>query len=305
MHNTTKNITQGAMFLAIFGAALMINRGLSFMFDQFVALLPAIVIIIYVARFGFKYGCMLSFGLLVIAFMFGGTYVTLYTPLSVIGGLVYGYGVSHDFDTKTNLLMTIIVFVIGEFIITALIIPVMGMGDFDEVLVMTEEMFKTFGFHIPSEMVHKIAKLSYGISILLIGILEAVLIHLLTIIIFKKFRIKELKFKPLSQMHLKPQWAYVTLLLIFLLMLAMQLNVNDTILFLLMSVTFIACLLLMVQGYIFFMLYGMIVLRKNIGIFLAIFIVLLMPISFFILTIVGFLYVTGPLQNYLDKQRSR
>ncbi len=305
MHNTTKNITQGAMFLALFGATLLINRGLSFIFDQYVALLSALIIIIYIARFGMKYGMMLSFGVMIIAFLFGGTYVTMYTPLSIVAGLVYGYGVCHDFDTKKNLLMTIIVFVLGEFIITALLLPIMGYGDFEEILMMAEEMFKTFGVKAPAMTIRKVAKLSYGLSILLIGILEGVLIHLLTVLMFKKFHIKELKNKSIFAMRLKPIYAYLALGLLLALIIAFKFEINDTILFLLMSVAFIACLLLVVEGYVFVMLYGMIVLRKNIGIFLAILIILLFPVSLFVLTIIGFLYVTGPLQHYLDRQRSR
>ena len=263
MHNTTKNITQGAMFLALFGAALLINRGLSFIFDQYVALLSALIIIIYVARFGMKYGYMLSFCIMVIAFLFGGTYVTIYTPLSIAGGLVYGYGVCHDFNTKKNLLMTIIVFVLGEFIITALLMPILGYGDFNEVLVMAEEMMKTLGVKAPSATIQKIAKLSYGLAILLIGILEAVLIHLLTIIMFKKFHIKELKMTSIFAMRLKPIYAYASLALLVVLMLAFKFNLNDSLLFIIMSVTFIICLLVVVQGYIFCMLYGMIVLREK------------------------------------------
>ena len=140
---------------------------------------------------------------------------------------------------------------------------------------------------------------------MLLGILEGVLIHLLTILMFKKFHIKELNSKSIFAMKLKPIYAYLSLVMILVLMMAFKLNINDNILFIIMSVAFILCLLVIVQGYIFLMLYGMIVLRKNIGLYLALFIVLLMPLAFIVLFGLGFLYATGPLQQYLHKQRSR
>lgn len=305
MHNTTKNITQGAMFLALFGAVLLINRGLSFLFDQYVALLAALVVIIYITRFGMKYGFMLSFGLMVLAFLFGGTYVFLYTPLSIIAGLVYGYGVTHNFNTKKNLLVMIIVYVIGEFAITSLMMPLMGIQDLDEFIVMTEEMMRTFGVSASSELIAKVTKLSYGLAIMLIGILEGVLIHLLTILMFKKFHIKELNNKSIFAMELKPIYAYLSLVMVLVLAVAFKLDINDNLLFIIMSVAFIMCLLVIVQGYIFLMLYGMIVLRKNIGLYLAIFIVLLFPFAFIALFVLGFLYSVGPLKQYLYEKRSR
>ncbi|MGN1055044.1 MAG: hypothetical protein ACI4P1_07200, partial [Erysipelotrichaceae bacterium] len=100
MNKNIRKISEGAMFLAIVGAALLINRGLSFILDQYVSIISSLVLIVYIKRFSFKDGLMMAFGIFFLSFMFGGTYVLLYAPLSILAGLVYGYGIERGFDSK-------------------------------------------------------------------------------------------------------------------------------------------------------------------------------------------------------------
>ena len=51
MNKNIRKISEGAMFLAIVGAALLINRGLSFILDQYVSIISSLVLIVYIKRF--------------------------------------------------------------------------------------------------------------------------------------------------------------------------------------------------------------------------------------------------------------
>ena len=111
------------MFLAIVGAALLINRGLSFILDQYVSIISSLVLIVYIKRFSFKDGLMMAVGIFFLSFMFGGTYVLLYAPLSILAGLVYGYGIERGFDSKRILFTLVILYTIGEFALTFIFLP--------------------------------------------------------------------------------------------------------------------------------------------------------------------------------------
>lgn len=301
MYSKTRSITQGAMYLAIFGAALLINRGLSFLLDPYIAIITSVMIIMYMAQHGFKNACVLSFCMTVISGLFGGTYVLVYTPLSILAGLVYGYGVMKDYDTRKCLFYTIVVYIVGEFLLSLVILPLLGYGDFEEMFVMMEELFKNLGLAIDTDMFRSVSKISYGMAIALIGILEGISIHLLTKILFKKFKIKEIHMKPLNELKMKPIFAYLAMFVIFAVMIGFNLGLNDNIIFALIALSCIGAIALVAQGYIFFVVYGVLVLRKNVSMYLVLFVMLFFPYSLVILIIAGFLYATGPLEKYLYK----
>lgn len=303
MNRNIKKITQGAMFLAIFGATLLINRELSFIFDQLVALISSLIIIIYITKFSMKDGIILSFCILIMAFFFGGIYVFVYTPLSIIAGLAYGLALKKNLERKTILFIIIVIYTIGEFILTLGILPLLGFGDLNEYVEITRKMFEMYGIMIDSESLYSISKMIYGIAIFMIAIMESILIHLSTIIIFKKFRLGTIKMTPIDQIRIKPIYAYISMFTIFALIFGFNYINNDLILFTLMAISLIGGALLIAQGYIFSLIYGIIVLRKNITFYLILLIVLLAPYSLIILLILGFLYATGPLYRYISKKR--
>lgn len=305
MYSKTRSITQGAMYLAIFGAALLINRVMSFLLDPYIAVISSVMIVMYIAQYGFKNACILSFCILALSGLFGGIYVFLYTPLSVLAGLVYGYGITKDYDTRKCLFYTVIVYIVGEFLLSLVILPLFGYGDFEEMFVMMEELVKNLGISVDSNLLRGVSKISYGMAITLIGILEGVLIHLLTKILFKKFKIKEISMKPLNELKLKPIFAYLAMFAIFAVILGFNYAISDNVLFVLVAISCISGVALVAQGYIFFVVYGVLVLRKNVSMYLVLFVMLFFPYSLVILIITGFLYATGPLERYLYKQGSR
>ena len=303
MNKNIRKISEGAMFLAIVGAALLINRGLSFILDQYVSIISSLVLIVYIKRFSFKDGLMMAFGIFFLSFMFGGTYVLLYAPLSILAGLVYGYGIERGFDSKRILFTLVILYTIGEFALTFIFLPMFGFGDLNEMTAVISEMLGYYNISLSGETLLKFTKISYAIATFLLAIIEAILLHLCTIIIFKKFKLGEIKMRPLSEIRIRAEYAYASIASIILMVLSFNYTENEIIIYSLLALSMIGAALLIAQGYIFCLVYGIIVFRRNISITLVLMILVSLPYSLIIMIVLGFLYSTGPLYKYIVKKR--
>lgn len=307
--NKTKKLTQGAMMLAILGALIIIDRITAYWFTTFVVLIAPIIIIMYSAMQSFKDGILLSVGVLIISFILGNFQTTylIYIPVGVVTGLAYAYGVIKGFDKSTLLFVACITYAIGELIATYIVYPILGFP----VAQMLEELklamdqaggisgfnytdvFNAAGFDI-----NKLLVIIYLISTVLMGAMEGVLIHIITIFLLKRFKIKDLG--RINIWDIKPNkiLSYICMLSMFGFFFKDRIS-NETVSYILLTLGILGFFILIYYGYLFITLYGVIVLRKNIGAFFVI-LCFLFPVLLFVLMILGFLYGSGPLRQYLQ-----
>ncbi|MBO4358595.1 MAG: DUF2232 domain-containing protein [Erysipelotrichaceae bacterium] len=309
--NRTKKITQGAMMLAIIGALIGIDRISAYWFSELIVLMIPVVLIMYCALYTLKDGLVLSVGLLIISFLLGNFQFTylLYVPVGIATGLAYSFGVSRNFD-RTRLLMTAIaVYVVGEVICSFIVYPLMGFP----LATMIEEYKLTLsetGLLTSMNMVEafsnigvdfsKIIVVIYIISIILMGIMEGVLIHIVSIFLLKRFKIKDLGRINIFDIKPKPLVAYLALFAQFGLVLANKVD-NEILYYVLLSIAIIGIIVLFYYGYLFLVLFGSIVLHRNIGAFLIL-IAFFVPVLLSGVLLLGYLYGAGPLRNYLESK---
>ena len=328
--NKTKKLTQGAMMLAILGALIIIDRMTAYWFTTFVVLIAPIIIIMYSAMQSFKDGILLSIGVLIISFLLGNFQTTylIYIPVGVVTGLAYSYGVIKGLDKSTLLFIACVTYAVGELLATYIIYPILGFP----VAQMIEELkiamdqagglsgfnykdiFNAAGFELD-----KLLVIIYLISTVLTGAMEGVLIHIIVIFLLKRFKIKDLG--RINIWDIKPNkvlsyTCMLTLLALFIITRKVQLSetfnyvstfafffkdkINNEILsYVVLTLAILGFFILLYYGYLFITLYGVIVMRRNIG---ALFVILcfLFPVLFFVLMILGFLYGAGPLRQYLQ-----
>ena len=301
--SNTKKIVQSAMFIALIGALLIINREMAYIFDYIVNILVSVIIVTYITQYDFKSGLMMSFGILVITFLFGSIYSYLYMPLSIIAGLTYAYALKKTDNYGAAILWTILVYVLGETLLACVVLPLLGYGDFNEFLTMTKELLSSFHLIVDDLMITKITKMAFVTAAGITGVFEAILIHLLVIIIFKKFKIKAIKGLDLSSLVLSKPLAYLCFLACFGFLFANFFINIDIIYYTIMIAATLGSTALFLEGAVYILTYGVFVKRRNYGIFLCLFIVLLFPYSIIILTLIGFLYASGPLMNYMNRKR--
>lgn len=306
--NKTKKLTQGAMMLAILGALIIIDRMTAYWFTTFVVLIAPIIIIMYSAMQSFKDGILLSVGVLIISFLLGNFQTTylIYIPVGVVTGLAYSYGVIKGLDKSTLLFIACITYAVGELLATYIVYPILGFPVaqmIEELKIAMDqaggisgfnytEVFNSAGFELD-----KLLVIIYLLSTILTGAMEGILIHIITIFLLKRFKIKDLG--RINIWDIKPNkvLSYICMLSTFTFFFKDKIT-NEILSYVLLTIGIIGFFILLYYGYLFVTLYGAIVLRKNVG---AIFVILcfLFPVLFFVLMILGFLYGAGPLRQYL------
>lgn len=307
--NKTKKLTQGAMMLAILGALILIDRMTAYWFTEFVVLIAPIIIIMYSAMQTFKDGLLLAVGIVIISFLLGNfqTLYIIYIPVGVITGLAYSYALNKGLDKSTLLFIACATYVVGEIIASYIIYPLLGfpvaqmieelkvaltksgsLGGFDY-----SAIFNSAGFEFD-----KILVIIYLISTILMGAMEGLLIHILSIFLLKRFKIKDLGRVNLWDLKPNKVLSYVSFLSLFSFFLRNKIT-NETVYYVLITLAILGFVVLMYYGYIFITLYGAIVYRKNIGVIFVL-ISFIFPALLIALVIMGFLYGAGPLRNYLE-----
>ena len=285
------------MMLAIVGALILIDRMTAYWFTELVVLIMPVVIIMYTTMHAFKDGLMLCVGLLIISFLLGNfQYVYLiYVPVGILTGLCYGFGIKRGMDKRRLLMVSIITYVFGELIATFVVYPLLGFP----VAQMLEEYRLAMSqagsitgmdysqiFSLAGLDFGKMIAIIYVISTIIMGAMEGVLIHLLSVFVLKRFKIKDLGTTNIFDLKPSPPVAYLAMLLASLSFFVSRVN-NETIYYIMVTLSIVGVIILMYYGYLFVILYGVIVLRRNIG---GLFVILcfLIPGLFVLLVVLGF-----------------
>ena len=307
--NKTKKLTQGAMMLAILGALILIDRMTAYWFTELVVLIAPIIIIMYSVMQTFKDGLLLSIGVLIISFILGNfqTMYLIYVPVGVLTGLAYSLGVKKGMDKSSLLFIACVVYVVGEVIAAYVIYPLLGFPVaqmIEELKIAMNQAGSISGFDYASAFsaagiqYDKLLVIIYLVSTILTGAMEGFLIHLLSIFLLKRFKIKDLG--RLNIWDIKPNkvLSYISILATFSFFFKDKIQ-NETVTYILLTLGIIGFVVLLYYGYLFITLYGAIVLRKNIGAFFVL-LAFFVPVLLVALMIMGFLYGAGPLRTYLE-----
>ena len=306
--NKTKKLTTGAMLLAIIGAAMIIDRQLSYAFTNFIVLLVPIVIATYSTMYKVSDGILLCVGLLVFTVLFGSLTTYIYMPISIIVGVAVAVAIEKGFDRRKINFVAIITYTIAEILVVYAIMPLLGVSVSSQISSYIEafnQMVKYSGMETTiNSLIGNLSSLMAVMlvaSTVLMGILEGFLTSLLTAFVLKRFNIKDIGLN--SPLDIKmPVWlAYTLMILTCLYMFVSNGGIeNETIKYIVLALSAVASLILVYYGYFFVILY----IRKmkmKINIFLVILaIILLLPLSYIILIVVVFLYVSGPLRKIIE-----
>ena len=307
--NKTKKLTQGAMLLAILGALILIDRMTAYWFSEIVVLIAPIIIIIYSAMHCFKDSVLLSVGVIIISFLLGNFQMLylIYIPVGIVTGLAYSYAMQKGLDKSTLLFIACVSYTVGEIIASYVIYPLLGFP----VSQMIDEMKALFAqsgsitgvdyfsaFSAAGLKLDNALLIIYLITVIIMGAMEGLLIHVLSIFLLKRFKIKDLG--RINLWDIKPNkiLSYVSFLSMFTIFFRDKIN-NEILYYASVTLTVLGFVVLLYYGYLFVTLYGAIVLRRNAGM-LFVLLTFIMPGLLVILAILGFLYGAGPLRTYLE-----
>lgn len=296
------------MLLAIFGALMLLDRQFSYFFDVYIVMIIPVVIIIYSAMYDIKDGGILSVCLLILTFIIGsGSFNYLcYVPLGIIVGLGYSFFLKRNVSKQVLLLASIVLYTIGEILIAFIVMPIFGINLAEQVNQLKDAFISsssTMGLDLSMIDLSTILPLGIVLSTIFMGLIEGFLTHVVTLLLLKKFKIKDIDNKNLVPLEPSLTLTYVCIALVFLMMVSSRylstLINNETIKYILLSAGMIGFIILCYFGYIFSIIFLKIRYQKNMALLVILAVFLLFPFSLFVLMIIGFLYGSGPLKKYI------
>ena len=299
MNTKIHRITECAMYLAMIGALMLLDRLFAGIVSTYIPLAISVITIIYTTKYGLKDGLILALCVFILTFILGDILLLIYDFIALSGGIAYGYFAKKGTDKRLLFGIITLDYVIGEFIIMALLMPLFGYDTFAEVAAMVRSLGESLNVALSDDLIRAV----YAFSIFTTGLFEAILVHMIAIITLKRLKIKVISSIALDKLRFTSVQAYILFALFALMVLSNYLDLDDGIAFFIYCLGLLAGSALCAQGYIFCLVYGMIVLQRNITIFLVLMCIIFMPLSLVILILFGFLYASGPLGRYLDKKR--
>ena len=235
MNNNVRKITDGAVMIALMGMALVLNRQFAgFLEIYFIWFLP-IPISVYTAKHGYKNGLMVAFSVIFLSFIISTVTSVFYVISSCVCGLVYGEGSRRGRENLWLLFITIITALIAEIFPIFVFSGIFGYNLAEEVIVMKDtivEMLQISGISqslIDASLVllERVLPALIIAGVVFSAVLEGVILHLLSVFIFKRLKMPVKKMKPIIEVKI-PKWiGYASLLLAVGLLLVFRIEVNE------------------------------------------------------------------------------
>lgn len=255
MKQDTRRITEGAMMCAIVGVLLFVNRQLANAIELFMYWVLTFPILIYTARYGLKYGILVSVCMLLLGFMLAAPTTIFYLFICLVTGVVYGVGVKQHWKNGYLLLLTGILTFLSYLLTTIVFAAFFGYDPNEDVLLVKNLLSL---FHISQEAVvldHLVMSVAV-ISAACLSILQTICIHLLSMLLLKRLSIPTNPMKSLVQMRLSRFCGYMILGIWILFFLGNVLKLNQELQSLLFAISLCAALLAIGYGVFLCMLWA-------------------------------------------------
>lgn len=169
----TKKMAQGAMYLALYGALLLIDRTIGSPLGDILPVLSTALIVTF--SDDIRDCFIIAMGLLLIGFLFGSFTCQIYTPIGTIVGMFIVYRRDPKLGKRILTEMMAVYFLL-EIIVAYIVYPIFGITIKQQISA-TEEFFISFG--LPTVLAQITFILTIGILAIIESYLTAALIQLI------------------------------------------------------------------------------------------------------------------------------
>ena len=238
----TKQITKGAMVCAIYGALLFLNQQSALMIESSASWIFAFPVLIYTAMSGVKMGALVTICMGLMTMFFGGFTTWFYSWTSLLIGFIYGVGVFKHAKNMTNFIICFILSIIANLCIILLWSTLFGIDFYED--------FRLISQYIPFISLKVFTYLMIG----LLGLLQALCIHLVALMVCLRMHMDIIPPQPLSKVQ-SPRWVGIGSVVVWIAFFFVQ-NVIECptgIVDLAQVIFFVDCILLLYFGVVYFM----------------------------------------------------
>jgi len=286
MRKSVRQITDGAMMIAIIGLFVVVNRQMLFLLETYAAFLMPIPILFYTVKYGFKQGLVVAFGMTVISLLLGTPQSLFYMGAALANGLVYGHGVRKQKPNEWLLGVTILITAATMFITTYAFAAFFGYNVMEEVKLLIEYLKTIQGFTVDATLTATLYAM-YPIVILLTAVIQSILTHLSAILLMKRLRIAVLPLRPINTMRVSKPMGWIALMLLFAPSIAQYLNAGVDMKVMANLIYIIALMVFLFQTFIFLSVLAPVVKIKMLPTIGLLLYILMPPIMTYVCIIIG------------------
>jgi hypothetical protein len=210
MNRDVRKLTDGAMMTAIFGVLLVVNRQLGGLLESMVLFLFPIPMVFYSARYGWKDSWLPYAAMVILAFVLGTPQTVFYVASESMMGMVYGSGIYAKKELRKLVIVTMLIGVAVDLLSTVIFAAFFGYDLTADTAAMTTQMNQIMsqaGVSLPATVdLTQLIKTVIILSAVLSGILEALVTHLLSLLLLKRMRYNVPKATPIA-LYFPPLWS--------------------------------------------------------------------------------------------------
>lgn len=309
MNQNVRKITEGAMMVALYGIVLLLNRQLAGTIEFYFMFVLPIPLVVYSARYGLRNSLIVCASVFFLAFMVALPQTYFYIVTSLFVGIIYGSLVRKKVKNGLLIAVTMSVAVLFNVLTTLVFASFFGFDIQTDIVMMRDMMNQVFSMMGTSEAnlsidVGNIILVCIVLGPILTGIMEGLLVHMLSNILLKRLKIEVRPFRPLVE-WVVPKWTgYVAFIAFSSGFLLSYVKIDETTQIIVLVAMIAAILYLLVFGYIASVVFGMVEYKKNIGLIVILACLLLSTIVIPFLCVIGFFYISADLRERLLARRN-
>ena len=300
MNHKVRKLTEGAMMCALFGMVLLLNRQLAEMLEVFFVVVLPLPLAVYTAKYGLKSGLVCAVSISFLSLMISSVTSIIYSIMSVVIGVVYGALVHRKASNGVLVSVTMVLTVFLEVLCMIVLAGMFGYSLSEDALLMMEA-FEQAGIDL-NGMGFNFFKMIAVMSIILSGVMEGFLVHMLANLLLKRLKIEIRPISPVSMWSV-PKWVgYVSALLYIANQVVQHMEVSETVQLSVMAAGLVGTLVLVLFGYIACLILGMVKYKKNFALVLILLFMFIWPVY----VVMGFFYITNDdMKRELLRRRDR
>lgn len=212
MNKSVRKITDGAMMVAIIGVILVINRQFAGLFEEMFLFLFPLPMVFYATKYGRKDSWLILVAIILLTVVLGTPQTIFYVASEAFLGMMYGAGVHDDIDGKKLLIMSMVIGVAVNIISTVIYAEFFGYNLTAEINEYQEIITTTLAeagmqFNAAVDLRQFITTIVI-VSVILTGVLQGIVTHLLSKILLKRLGFKMPKSTPLVLYYPKKWTGY-------------------------------------------------------------------------------------------------
>lgn len=278
---STRKITDGAMFAAMIGVLLLADRQFAGFFDFTIFWIASIPIIVYIAKYRLQDAGALLVTVMAIAMMLSPIQTVFYVVMACLAAFLYGWGIKKKYPNHILLGISIAVSLVSSFLSMLVFASLFGFDMYRDALVTIETMTQFAELiHFPIPDVTRFISVIVIFGLVLMGVMEGIVIHLMSYLVLTRLKLTIAPMKPLSQIQLSRKAGIMLLLFVCAVAVSQMMIQSEYLINILYFMLFAALFLFVANGYLSLLtILAYYNKRKSAFLYLLISMVFLLPIG--------------------------